>query len=288
MLKKQNIIIKLLLVNTGVFVVVIVLQLFFYLFNSLDVYDKIIKYLMLPANIKTLVLHIWTLFTYMFLHQSFWHILGNMLWLYFMGIIALQYLKDIQILTLYILGGLSGAVLYVIGYNIFPVFIQIKNYAFLLGASAAVTAIVVGIAAYRPREVVYLFGVLKLELWGIAIFMVIWDLALLPLSNPGGHLAHIGGAVYGLIFGMQLAKGNEIQTWAERLLAKIFRMKSISKRRMKVIKNNLRSRDDFEYNLSQTEIKNEIDRILDKISKYGYDSLSKKEKMFLKKYGSRI
>ena len=288
MLKRQNIIIKLLLVNTGVFVAVILLQLFFYLFNSLDLYAIIITYLELPANIKTLVFHIWTLFTYMFLHQSFWHLLGNMLWLYFMGIIVLQYLKDIQILTLYVLGGLSGAVLYVIGFNIFPVFIQIRNYAFLLGASASVTAIVVGIAAYRPREVVYLFGVLKLELWIIAIFMVIWDLALLPLANPGGHLAHIGGAVYGLIFGLQLAKGNEIQTWAERLLAKIFRMKSISKRRMKVIKNNLRSRDDFEYNLSQTEIKNEIDRILDKISKYGYDSLSKKEKMFLKKYGSRI
>ncbi len=288
MLKKQNIIVKLLFVNTGVFITVIVLQLFFYLFNSLDVYDKIIRYLMLPANLRTLVFHFWTIFTYMFLHQSFWHILGNMLWLYFMGIIAIQYLKDIQILTLYILGGLSGAILYVIGFNIFPVFIQIKNTAFLLGASAAVTAIVVGIAAYKPREAVYLFGILKLELWIIAIFMVIWDLSLLPLSNPGGHLAHIGGAIYGLIFGIQLAKGKKIQTWAEHLIAKIFRMKTISRRKMKVIKNNLRSSEDFEYNLSQTEIKNEIDRILDKISQYGYESLSKKEKMFLKKYGSKI
>ena len=288
MLKKQNIVIKLLLLNIGVFVVIIILQLFFYLFNSLDVYDEIIKYLMLPANLKTLLFHFWTIFTYMFLHQNFWHLFGNMLWLYFMGIIALQYLKDIQILTLYIIGGLSGAILYVIGFNIFPVFIQIKNEAFLLGASAAVTAIVVGIAAYKPREVVYLFGVLKLELWVIAIFMVIWDLALLPLSNPGGHLAHIGGAVYGLIFGIQLAKGNNIQSRAEHLFSKIFRIKSISRRKMKVIKNNLKSSDDFEYNLSQTEIKNEIDRILDKISQYGYDSLSKKEKIFLKKYSSKI
>lgn len=288
MWKKQNIIVKLLLVNVFVFFVISIFHLIFYFLDKTIYFDDFINFLAVPSNLHLLLIHIWTIFTYMFVHVEFGHILGNMLFLYFLGIIAIKFFDELQVLALYFLGGLSGAIMYFIGFNIFPVFTNANLFTNLIGASAAITAIVIAIAVYKPNEAIHLFGILKLELWMIALFMVIWDIAMIPKTNAGGHLAHLGGALYGLIFALQYKKNVNIQRWAENILSRIFNIGNVSKRKIKVIKSNLKSKDDYTYKMTQSQIRNEIDRILDKISELGYKSLSKKEKDFLNKFNQKI
>lgn len=288
MWKKQNIIVKLLVINVSIYLLISILHLVFYLVNKTLYFDDFINFLAVPSDLHSLLTHIWTIFTYMFVHVEFGHILGNMLFLYFLGIIAIKFFDQLQVLTLYFLGGLSGALLYFIGFNIFPVFTNAKLFTNLIGASAAITAMIFAVSAYKPREPIYFFGILKMELWMIAFFMLIWDIAMIPKTNAGGHLAHLGGAIYGLIFALEYKKNVNIQSWAENIISRIFKIGNVSKRKIKVFKSNLKSQDDYTYNLTQSQIRKEIDRILDKISLSGYKSLTKKEKDFLKKFNQKI
>lgn len=190
-------------------------------------------------------------------------------------------------LWIYILGGLSGAAFYIIAFNIFPAFSVFKDNAILLGASGAVTAIVIATATLRPNEVIYFFGIVRIRLFIIAIFMLVYDVLLLKGDNAGGQFAHLGGALYGFIYGWQLKKGRNIQsfvTLGSPASEQVFKRN----RKLKIAKNNLRSKDDHEFTRSTNDIRIEIDRLLDKISQHGYNSLSKKEKDFLKKYSKNI
>ncbi len=275
-----NVLYKLLVANVAVFLIIVVIELFAYLFRIFYVLDIIIRLFALPAAPLKLLLKPWTLFTYMFLHVNFWHIFGNLLWLYFMGIIFLMYFSEKQLWRVYVISGLAGAALYFLSYNIFPVFWPVKNQSILLGASAAVSGIVLAVSAYKPNDYVYVFGIFKVPLWLIGALYVLYDLSMLPLDNAGGHIAHLGGALYGLWFGLKFKKGQDVSLWLSKFN---FKSSKSHRKKYRVVKNDFRPQD-YQWNAQKQDIKKEIDRILDKISKHGYNSLTKKEREFLRQH----
>jgi hypothetical protein len=205
-----------------------------------------------------------------------------MLWLFWFGRIFLHYLTERQILTTYLLGGLSGAFLYILSYNVFPGLMQDAKLAQALGASAAVTSIVISISFYAPNYNVYIPFIGPVKIKYIAIFFILTDLLQVASENAGGHIAHLGGALYGYIFSLQLKKGKDVGSFFGKFvdfLIGIFKKNTRMKVSYKKYAHNL---NDLEYNKSKAEYQKEIDLILDKIAKSGYDSLTKmeKEKLF--------
>ncbi len=287
---------KLIYINLGVFILVKLIYVFYFLFSpslgdiqgkSLYFQQNILTYLMLPASLSKLLFRPWTLVSYMFLHFEFLHILMNLLWLFWFGRIFLHYLTEKQLFTTYILGGLAGAFLFILAYNVFPGLVQHVPYAQALGASASITAIVISISFYAPNYTVYIPFIGPVKIKYIAIFFLVLDLLQIASSNAGGHIAHLGGAIYGYLFAMQLKRGRDLGKGFSRIadsLAVLFRQQP----KMKVsYKKQAKYMDDMDYNRSKAEYQKEIDRILDKIAKSGYESLTKSEKETLFKMSNR-
>ena len=247
------------------------------------------NWLVIPSYFPELIKQPWTIVTYMFVHEiiypgGFLHILFNLLVLFWFGRIFLIYLDQKKLLSIYLLGGISGALLYVLAYNFIPIFTTEVIGGTNRGASAAVMAIVFAISIYKPDYEVYLLFFGRVKLKYIALAYIIIDVISMAGSNAGGHIAHLGGALYGFLYISQYKKGVVIMKWFDRLLDGIF---TIFKPRKKVKISYKKPVDDFEYNAQKVEKQKEIDYILDKISKFGYDSLSKKEKEILFKEGKR-
>ena len=149
--KRGSSLIKLIYINAGVFLAIKVIQVLAFLFGFNGIGSVLVHWLSVPAELGTLVSRPWTLFTYMFLHEGFFHILFNLLWLYVFGRIFLMYLNEKKLLSVYLVGGLSGAALYILSFNIFPAFQEVVSLSFALGASASVMAIVIAISVYVPN-----------------------------------------------------------------------------------------------------------------------------------------
>ncbi|MDP2424693.1 MAG: rhomboid family intramembrane serine protease [Bacteroidales bacterium] len=249
------------------------------LFNAL-----IIKWLAVPANIEVLTSKPFTLLTYMFLHVDFLHLLFNMLWLFWFGKIFLEYLNKRQLVFTYITGGLAGAMLYILFYNVFPVFQQILNESVALGASASVLAIVVAIAFYVPNYTMYLLFLGPVKIKYIAIISVVVDFLMIKSGNAGGHIAHLGGALWGFLFIRILKNGGYD-------LSAIFKNLSITrlsgffglrrKNKFKKVYTAGKPLTDEEYNYKRAEKQRMIDAALEKIKHSGYESLTREEKDFL-------
>jgi membrane associated rhomboid family serine protease len=295
--KRGTILTKLIYINLSVFLAVNIAFVFFALFNSVEgstgdlrnhFVQNWVTYLMVPASLGKLMLKPWTLFTYMFLHFSFLHILFNLLWLYVFGRIFLQYLTEKQLLSTYILGGLSGALLFILSYNVFPGLRSSVDAAEMLGASAGVMAVAMAISFYAPNYTMYLILIGPVKLKYIAIFFIITDILQVASYNAGGHIAHLGGVVYAYFFVLQLRRGKDMGHGFNRLLDDIVTLFSGRKRRMKVThRKSAKEMTDMEYNRSKAQMQEEIDHILDKIAKSGYDSLTKKEKETLFRMGGK-
>lgn len=273
--------IKLIYINLAVFLAVKLIGVVFFLL-SIPPNFSLVNWLAVPADVNSLIFKPWTIFTYMFLHQDFLHILFNMLWLYWFGLIFLRYFDDKKLLSVYLLGGLSGAALYILTFNLLPVFEQIMPMAYALGASASVIAIVIAVSVYAPNHTIHLMFIGPVKLKYIAIATIIIDILSIASSNAGGHIAHLGGALFGYLYISQMKKGRNITRGFDRIMDKLF---SLFKPRPKVrvtYKRPMNDLDkDIQYNKSKAEQQKEIDKILDKIAKSGYDSLSKKEKEIL-------
>ena len=269
---------KLIYINLAVFLLVNLVEIFYFLLNRHDSYSAFLLTFAVPADLHMLIRKPWTVITYMFLHKNFLHILFNLLWLYWFGRIFLEYLDGKKLVGVYILGGLSGAFLYVLAYNLFPVFFKQLEMSYALGASAAVMAIVISISVYVPDYAVYLLfiGRVKIIYIGIIGFLVtsLFDFSI----NTGGKIAHIGGALFGFLFILQYRKGRDL-TRGLNLFADA--ITGLFKPKPKVTVTHRRTENDFDYNRRKKEEQVEIDRILDKIAKSGYDSLSKQEKEIL-------
>jgi membrane associated rhomboid family serine protease len=233
------------------------------------------EYLAIPTFLPKLPYLFWTPITYMFLHFDFWHILFNMLWLYWFGRIFLEFLSSKKLLTVYLCGGIFGALFFVLSYNIFPVFETIRYEAYAVGASASVMAVVMAVSFYVPRYTLNLFILGRIRLIWIALAYLLIDLISIRHGNAGGHIAHLGGAFFGFLFALNL-KTNVIRL---RRIKNIFRPNPFKKKAKKTATYNYTN--DELYNIRKKQEQDEIDAILDKISKNGYDALSKKEKEML-------
>ena len=288
--KTGSIVFKLIFINTGVFLFVNIVELILFLANlkgqisfSLD------QYLAVPSNLHTLMFRPWTLITYMFLHYDFWHILFNMLWLFWFGQIFLQFLDPKRLLNVYLLGGISGAALYITSFNLLPVFQESVSYSYALGASASVYAIVISISAFVPDYSIGLLFIGRVKLKYIALFVLILDIISIAQGNAGGHIAHLGGAIFGYYFAVRMKKGKDITKGFSAFmdgLVSIFKPRpkmKVSSSKFRASKKDTGSdykkpSSDSDYNRQKADEQAEIDRILDKISKYGYDNLTKEEK----------
>ena len=274
--KQGTILNKLIYINVGLFLLFSILGVFSFMFQF-DL-SPILNRLYLPAENSKLLSQPWAFITYMFLHNGFLHLLFNMVWLHFAGKIFLQYLSPKQLLSTYILGGISGGLLFIIAYNYIPALVIYTQNAQALGASAAVLAIVVAIATYTPNYSVRFpfIGIVKLK--HIAIFSVALDVLSIPKGNAGGHIAHLGGALFGYLYIKQLQKGNDYSigftTWLNSL-SNLFKPKS------KLQTVHKRPKTDKQFNTEKSAQQKAVDLVLEKISKSGYESLSKEEKATL-------
>lgn len=271
---------RLIYINTGVFMVIKLLQLIL-LLTGLDMaYASIlINWLSVPSDPLLLLIRPWSLITYMFLHYDFFHILFNLLYLWWFGRLFAQLVDVRKLLTIYIWGGLAGAALYIFSFNILPALHPQGGSSALLGASASVMAILFAVARVRPNFSVYLFliGPVKLKYLALGAFAI--DLISIPgMANTGGHLAHIGGALIGLYYGWKLSKGSISGNFFDKMA---IRSGNLFKRKSNLRVTHSRPMSDMEYNAMKQRRQKELDRILEKIKQSGYDSLSKEEKQML-------
>ena len=275
---RGNISLQLIYINVGVFVVTTLVSVFLMLFN----YGGYawLQCLELPAGVPQFLKQPWSLVTYMFLHAGALHLLFNMLWLYWFGQLFLSFFSARHLRGLYILGGLSGGLLYMLAYNVFPYFSPYVNASWLLGASAAVLAIVVATAVREPEYRVNFMFIGAVRLKYVALFAVVMDLLFVTSGNGGGHIAHLGGALAGWCFAASLRKGTDVTKWINRVfdvLSGGIRFKpSPKKPKMKAEKGGRAA--DYDYNARKKQQSEEIDRILDKLKKSGYASLTTEEK----------
>ena len=278
---------RMILINAVVWLSISAMRVFSFLFNLPDttLTNCIVDYFALPAKPESLISRPWTLLTYMFLHIDFFHVLFNMLWLFWFGKIFLEFLKSRQLLLIYLLGGMSGGLLYVLFYNIFPVFEKSLDLSYALGASASVMAIVTAISFYVPGYSIQMLFIGRIRIFYIALFLFVLDFFMIRSENAGGHIAHIGGALFGLSYIIASRKGmNFSGVFSTYWLKKLFR--KMRTRKMKVEYTNTsttygRPLTDDDYNMRRAQRQKIIDDILDKISKSGYESLTSEEKEIL-------
>lgn len=287
---KREALSRIILINVVVWLVIVLIKNLAFLFSSPELgtsglyrqhlVDYLSSILALPANIDVFLSKPWTLISYMFLHFDFFHILFNMLWLYWFGIIFVQYLSQRQLFSTYIFGGIAGGLIYILAFNVFPVFDVIKGSALALGASASVIAIVVAISFYVPNYTInlLLFGQVKIKY--LAIVTIVMDLLMINSGNAGGHIAHLGGALWGFLYIRILPHYDPSKIFSIFFDNSIKKLSERRKKKFKV-KYGTPHVSDEEYNLLKKEKQQRIDKILDKISQSGYNSLTKEEKELL-------
>jgi membrane associated rhomboid family serine protease len=275
-----SILTKYIYINVGVFILIRIAMLVATLFSGSDGF---LEYLQMPSSPLLALYRPWTLITYMFVHFDFLHILFNMLWLYMFGRIFLMFFNGRQLGGLYILGGIAGALLFLVSYNIFPYFREVSANSFLVGASASVMAIVFAVSFYRKDYEINLMFLGRLKLIYLAIGALLIDIFAITSENAGGHIAHIGGALFGILFAFQYNKGKDITNFVNKLIDKfvnLFKRKPAFKVYINDNKTytGRRSETDEEYHRRKNYEEKEIDEILDKLKRSGYESLSKDEK----------
>ena len=281
--RKGNIYIQLIFINVAVFVATSLVTIFLQLFNRsiANMFDM----LALPASFPRFITQPWSLFTYMFMHADFLHILFNMLWLYWFGSLFLLFFSARHLRGVYILGGIIGGLFYMVSYNIFPLFQPAINGSIMVGASASILAIVTATAYREPNYPIrlLLFGTIRLKYLALAV--VIIDMMQAASGNAGGHIAHLGGALAGILFGYCLSKGTDITAWINKPLdgiTALFSKKTWKRKpKMKVHYGSSSHEKDYNYNARKKAQSDEVDRILDKLKKSGYESLTTEEKKSL-------
>lgn len=271
-----NMISRIILVNVFVFLIFLIVRAFSPGGGGNEFYQNFLSWFSLSSEGINLLKRPWSLFTHMFVHEGMWHLFWNMLILFWFGRIAGDLIGDKKVLPLYIMGGLSGALLYLL-------FAGLTNQlGIAYGASAAVMSFVVAAAFIAPEYIIHLILIGPVRLKYIALFLVLIDLVMIAESNnTGGRIAHLGGASFGALYVVSLRNGNDLTAYLSQLfdrMGSFFGEVSTSRPgKMKVVhkkKNTDRSIDEM-------DIQERIDAILDKINHSGYDSLTSEEKEFL-------
>ena len=265
--KRENGLIKIILINIIVFVSISVVQVVLTISGLSTFFTMFINKLMLPASLGKFILQPWSLITYFFLHMSFMHILWNMLFLYWFGKIINDNIGNNALISLYVLGGIIGGLFYMAIYNIVPYYGERVSDSLMLGASAGVFSVVVGSATLMPNYTFYLLLIGPVRIKYIALFYVLLSFFDVAGTNAGGEIAHLGGAFIGYIYIRQLQNGINIGEGIINFI-NFFSEKKENKEKKK---------ENIQKETEQTT-QDEVDKILDKISESGYSSLTSKEK----------
>ncbi|MCK5103654.1 MAG: rhomboid family intramembrane serine protease [Cyclobacteriaceae bacterium] len=288
--KQNNGLIQLIILNVAIFVILGIIAVFSSIVGVDNLFTIAYKQFTIPAPFGEFILRPWTIITYAFAHSfnNLWHIIMNMLVLYWFGKVFVDFLGSQKLINLYIIGAIAGGTTYLLVYNLIPYYSErINMFDGMVGASAAVYAISVATATYWPDHKFFLLflGPVKIK-YLVGIYLFISFLGSIG-PNAGGNLAHLGGALIGFIYARQLSKGVEMGTWVFKSMEfiKSFFVKSPT---IKVSHRQKKSSSAKSASSSGASAKNtnysqaEIDKILDKISERGYDSLTKdeKEKLF--------
>ena len=288
--KNNNALIQLILINGIVFFLLRILEVILALTGVIadtSVYHQAyLDLLGLPSDPAQLLVRPWTLVTTFFTHYGFFHILFNMLFLYWFGRLVHDYLGNGRLVNLYILGGLAGGILYILIYNLSPLFVEEVGRSSLIGASASVFAIVVAAATLMPDHQFYLLLLGPVKIKYIAIFYVAMSFFGAIGSNAGGDIAHLGGALIGFVYVKQLQNGKDLGLWVQSVLdffrSFFVRPKvKVSHRGTSTRRSRRKSPANAASSTTTTVPQDEIDAILDKISERGYESLTKEEKQKL-------
>jgi len=293
----ESLVQRLIFINVAVFLLINLVAIIalwfdidFLLYRYSDTYavSKFTHWLTASSSLIETLQRPWSVISYMFLHKNFWHLVFNMIFLLFAGQLFTRFLGERRLLSIYIFGGLSGLGLYMLAYSLIPYF-HSEYGTPIMGASASVMAIFIATAAYQPNLPVALPFVGSVKLKYIALIYLIMDFVEIRNgANAGGHIAHLGGALYGFYSIYLFKRGKDIYFDLFPLLHKIKSVFSTNKGlkvnyRSKKAKPHSRSKSqsDYEYNANKKETEKRVDEILDKISKSGYESLNKEEKDFL-------
>ncbi|TVZ09340.1 membrane associated rhomboid family serine protease [Cellulophaga sp. RHA_52] len=276
---RLNIAEKLIAINVVIFLLNLILVNLFRLPN-------IVNWFNLPENMGDFILQPWSIVTYSFFHSGFGHIFWNMLMLYFFGRTFLNLFDAKKFLNVYFLGVIVGGFLFMIGYNTIPALLNQNGV--LIGASAGVTAILIYVCTYLPNQTVRLL-IIDLKLWHLGVIIVVLDLLRLSNGqNVGGMLSHLGGAALGYFYAKQLMNGKDIGAGFGRFMDSIANLfRKDKKAPMKTVyksakpKSTTTGSTTANVDRKKADKQRKIDAILDKISKSGYESLSKEEKDFL-------
>jgi len=270
--KNLDILQKIILIMIIFFVIPYIVNTFLFLFNFNEF--SVINLFDVSPDLIDLLSKPWSLITYGFFHSDLWHLIGNMIIFYLSGSVVLNLFGSERLIKIFILGILYGSLAYLISYNLFPAFNNIKSS--MIGSSAGVMAVFIFLASYNPN---YSFRILNfnIKILYIASFLVLLDVIQIPGGNSGGHIAHLGGAFLGYFYHKKMIQGDNYGNWIIDLYNFIFKRKVKFKKRTYSNKTSVSVKD------AATQKK--IDLILDKISKSGYDSLTKGEKETLFKAG---
>jgi membrane associated rhomboid family serine protease len=254
------------------FILPFFINTFLFLFNLEEF--SVLKFFDVSPDINEIIWKPWSIFTYAFFHADLWHLLGNMVILYISGSVVLNLFGKEKFIKTFVLGIVAGSITYLVSYNIFPAFNNLKSS--MIGASAGVMSVFIFLTSYNPDFRIRLL-IFDVKIIYIATVLLIIDVIQIPSGNSGGHLAHLGGAFIGFYYQNKISKGEDFAKWI--LIFYNFIFKGFNKNKTK----NYRA---YRKKTNFTSInQKEIDTILDKISKSGYDSLSKKEKETLFKAG---
>jgi membrane associated rhomboid family serine protease len=293
--KNHNGLMKLIVINLVVFFILAFFHVVLWLAGNNTVIDGVLDWVALSPNLLTFATRPWTILTYGFTHdlQDILHILFNMLILYFMGRLVQDYIGSHRLIAIYILGVIFGALFFFAFYNLIPLLASHKDIARLIGASGGVYAVIVAAATIAPETMVMLFGIFPIRLKYIAWAAIFLSFLQLAGPNTGGNAAHLGGALLGYLFIVQLRKGNDwgkpinqfLDWWQSLFQPKKPKMKLTSVREKK---QTVKTASQAKQNKPEQTIasgavpsQEELDMILDKISAKGYDSLTKEEKQKL-------
>ena len=276
--KSGGVYIRIIYINVFIFLLFLILGNFFALMKwnpaSLNNFDD---YFSFNSSFMVFLKRPWTIFTYMFLHGSFWHLFNNMLIYFFTAKMYEDLMGKKAAINTYIIGGFCGAILYLITHNLFPLFREMGDIP-MLGASAAVMAVFVGLATYTPNFEVMLFGIIRVKMKYLAMVWVAFDIVGLSNSDGIAHFAHLGGALWGYFYVSNFKKGKDIAYWFDNIVKTISGLNK--KRKIKIVYKK-KSEEKKARPSNSKNRQEKVDEILDKIKLSGYESLTKEEKDYL-------
>lgn len=246
-------------------------------------HQNILSWVSLPAQLDVLVTRPWTLLTHMFVHDSVWHLIANMLWMWAFGYILQDLTGQKKLFPIFFYGAMAGAFAFLLAYNLIPALKADPRPA--IGASAGVMAIAIATTALAPNYRIFPLINGGIPLWVVTMIFVIIDLATIPYNNPGGHIAHLAGAGMGFLFVTMLRRGHDWSLWMSNFFDWINNLFNPDKpKKGQSIKTQLFYKSNVKpFNKTSHLTQQRVDDILDKISQKGYGSLTDEEKEVLKR-----